>query len=113
LRSFVRTHVFFHVQRCTDAALVNAQLNRLSPEHFDQAVALRHRYEMELTEIVQACLDAGEHCVPDLRVTVFAILQMATAVATWFHPDGALSVDELASIYEDLAVKMLAQVQAT
>ena len=109
LKTFVRAHVVFHVERRTDAALVNAQLNRLSPEHYERAVQLRHAYEQELTDIVQACLDAGGHGVPDLRVTVFAILQMATAVATWYQPHGPLSVDELATVYAELAVKMLAK----
>lgn len=108
LTTFVRAHVVFHVERRTDAALVNAQLNRLSATHFELAVELRHAYEQELTDIVQACLDKGTHSVPDVRVTVFAILQMTTAVANWYQPDGPLSVEQLAVIYEHLAVKMLA-----
>src|SRR5690606_1260779 len=109
LRSFVRAGVTFHAQRRTDAALVNAQLNRLSPEHSQRAVELRHAYEQELTDIVRTCLSAGGHAVPELRVTVFAILQMTAAVANWYQPGGALSVEQLATIYEELAVKMLAQ----
>lgn len=108
LRSFVRSNVVFHIERRTDAALVNAQLNRLSATHFERAVELRHAYEQELTDIVQACLDRGTHGVPDVRVTVFAILQMTTAVANWYQPGGPLSVEQLAVIYEQLAVKMLA-----
>ncbi|MCL3818621.1 TetR/AcrR family transcriptional regulator [Aeromicrobium wangtongii] len=108
LRAFVRAHVVFHIRRQTDAAIVNAQLNRLSPDHFQEAVALRSRYERELTAIVESCLATGQHTVPDLRVTVFAILQMTTAVTTWYQPDGPLSVDELASVYAELAVKMIA-----
>lgn len=113
LKTFVRAHVVFHVERRTDAALVNAQLNRLSSEHYERAVQLRHAYEQELTDIVQSCLDSGGHGVPDLRVTVFAILQMATAVATWYQPHGPLSVDELATVYAELAVKLLAKPRAS
>ena len=108
LRSFVRAHVVFHIERQKDAALVNAQLNRLSVDHFHKAVARRRAYEQVLTDIVQACLDAGSHHVPDLKVTVYAILQTATAITVWYQPDGELSVDEVASIYSDLAVKLLA-----
>ena len=108
LQAFVRADVLFHTEHRTEATLVNSQLHRLSPDHYAQAKEMRHAYELELTNIVRACLQSGEHEVPDLRVTVFAILQMTMAIASWYDPDGHLSVRELASTYEALAVKMLA-----
>jgi len=106
--AFVRAHVRFHIDRRTDAALVNAQLSRLSPDHFNRAAEQRHTYEQELTSIVRSCLADGFHDVPDLRVTVFAILQMAIAIPTWYQPNGPLTDDEIVSAYENLAVKMIA-----
>lgn len=108
LRGFVRTDVVFHAEHRTEAALINSRLNRLSEEHYAAAVALRSSYERELTDIVTACVGTGRHAVPDIRVTVFAILQMTAAIASWFDPDGPTTLDELTSIYEELAVKMVA-----
>lgn len=108
LRAFVGANVRFHAERRTAASLVNAQLNRLNAEHYDLAVARRAAYEHELTRLVQECLDTGRHSVVDLRVTVFAILQMTNAVSAWFHPEGPLTVDELVAAYQSLAVKLLA-----
>lgn len=111
LRAFVRCEVVFHAEHRTEAVLVNAQLNRLSPEHRARALEMRRALESELTAIVADCLATGQHSVPDVRVTVFAILQMTIAVAGWFDPDGPLSVGQIAGIYEELAVKMLAPCQ--
>lgn len=108
LRAFVRSDVAFHARNRTEATLVNSQLRRLAMPHFEQAVEMRRLYERELTTIVQDCVGTGRHAAPDVRVTVFAILQMTVAISDWFDPAGPLSIDELAAIYEELAVKMLA-----
>jgi hypothetical protein len=108
LRLFVRASVFFHAENRAAAHLVNSQLHRLAPTHYDEAARLRHSYQDELADIVDACLATGRHEVPDTRITVFAILQMTTAIAGWYDPAGGLRVDELARIYEALALKMLA-----
>ncbi|MCP2255999.1 transcriptional regulator, TetR family [Prauserella aidingensis] len=108
LSAFVRTDVAFHAEHRTEAVIVNAQLHRLSPEHRARAVEMRRALELELTTIVTDCLTTGQHAVPDVRVTVFAILQMTIAVSGWYDPTGPLSVEQIAGIYQDLAVKMLA-----
>lgn len=108
LRAFVRCEVAFHAEHRTEAVLVNAQLGRLSPLHRTRALEMRRALEAELTAIVSDCLATGQHAVPDLRVTVFAILQMTIAVSGWYDPGGPLSVEQIAGVYEELAVKMLA-----
>lgn len=108
LRAFVRCDVAFHAEHRTEAVLINAQLHRLSPEHRARALEMRRALELELTTIVEDCLTHGRHSVPDVRVTVFAILQMTIAISGWYDPAGPLSVEQIAGIYEELAVKMLA-----
>lgn len=108
LRAFVGAGVRFHAENRTAARLVNSQLHRLAPAHYSQAVTLRDKYQHDLTAIVARCLASGRHSAPDVDVTVFAILQMTSAIAGWFDPAGPLTVDDLASIYEELALKMLA-----
>lgn len=108
LRAFVRVDAVFHAEHHSAAMLVNAQLHRLSPENYSTAVALRHKYECELVSIVEDCVATGRFQVPDVRVTTFAILQMTAAIANWYRPDGPLSIPDLAAIYEELALKMLA-----
>lgn len=108
LRAFVRADVAFHAEHRTEANLVNSQLKSLSAEHYSRAVQMRREFEHELSGIVRACVGTGRHAIPDHRVTVYAILQMIAAVASWFDPEGPLDVDQVASIYEELAVKLIA-----
>lgn len=109
LRAFVRSSIRFHTENAAQARLVNSSLGSLSPAHHALAVEMRRAYETDLTDIVTACLESGAHAVPDLRVTVFAILQMTAAVAGWFDPDGPLTSEELAAVYDELALKLLAR----
>lgn len=108
LRAFVRASVRFHGTNQAAARLVNSELHRLAPEHYAQAVERRDAYQEELTGIVRACARSGRHSVDDVRLTVFAILQMTTGIANWFDPSGDLSLERVAEVYEDMALKLLA-----
>jgi AcrR family transcriptional regulator len=110
IAGFVRAHVRYHAEKHSEAAIINAQLSKLSPEHYEDAVKLRREYELILMGLVEDALASGNHAVPDVRLTVFAILQMATGVSTWYRPDGPLGVDELCDIYSQLALKLIANV---
>jgi AcrR family transcriptional regulator len=109
LSAFVRAHVQFHTDRHREAAIINAQLRSLAPDHRKKAAAMQRRYGDVLTDIVVDCLQAGGS-VPDVRVTTFAMLQMTTAISTWYRPDGPTSANRLADHYVALAVKMVAPV---
>jgi TetR/AcrR family transcriptional regulator, cholesterol catabolism regulator len=108
LKAFVSWHVAFHAEHRNQALLVNSQMGSLSPDNYRKAVQLRDTYESTLRAIVADGVDSGEFSVPDLRVTTFAILQMGTAVSSWFRPDGPQTIEQLCDIYVELAVKMLA-----
>ncbi|NLA64430.1 MAG: TetR/AcrR family transcriptional regulator [Leucobacter sp.] len=108
LRAFVRADVLFHTRHRDEATLVNSQLSRLSPEHYEIAKERRRFFEDELATIIQRCVASGEYQVVDERVTRFAILQMIAAIAGWYDPEGSLSEESLASTYEELALKLIA-----
>lgn len=105
LKEFVRTHVRYHAERKGEAVIVNAQLSRLSDMHRDAAVASRRAYEDILIGLVLAC-SGRDTVTPELRLRVFAILQMATGVSNWFDKTGPVSAEEVAMLYAELAVKM-------
>lgn len=107
LAGFVRAHVRYHATRTRDACIINAELHRLLPDHYDQALAMRDAYQAVLLSLLNECLAAGRASTTNARVTVFAILQMGVAVSGWYRDDGTLSVDELCDIYVNLALKMI------
>lgn len=107
LAAFVRMHVRYHAEHHRDARIVNAELVRLAPEHFERATSMRADYEDALTTLLETAVADGAGDVPDVTITTYAILQMGMAVAGWYRSDGRLSVDELCEIYAVLAVKLV------
>jgi hypothetical protein len=77
---------------------------------------LRPRMEAAQRTYVHFCLDllvagvaSGEFdCTPSTP-TAFAIVNMCEDVNLWFRADGKLSVDEVATLYGDLAVRMVSR----
>jgi AcrR family transcriptional regulator len=108
LASFVRSNVRYHALHRKEAALINAQLPSLDTAHHREAVRRRADYETILTRLISDCLATGRLEVVDLRLTVYAILQMCAAVAGWFNPEGELTVDQVAEAYARFALKLLA-----
>ena len=60
----------------------------------------------QLRDILNSGSASGVFSVLDATVTAFAILSMANYVFTWYRPDGALSVDAVATTYADLALRL-------
>jgi AcrR family transcriptional regulator len=110
LTGFVRAHVRFHADYSSDARIVNAEMHRLSPANFKTATAMRAEYERVLRGLVEEVVKTTNAAVPDLGITVYAILEMGIAVAGWYKPGGRLALDELCDIYAELARRMVGAV---
>jgi hypothetical protein len=70
--------------------------------------ALENQFNHRLTEIVKAGVKAGSFEAPNPAVASRAIMGMLQWVKRWYRPTGALGVDQLASQFQALALKMLA-----
>lgn len=107
LRVAVHSHVRFHLERQKENFIANSELRGLTPAHYDVIVRKRDRYEAIFQEILRAGADAGEFDPGDVKILSYAILTLCTAGATWFKPDGRLSIDEIAVIYENFIMNGL------
>jgi AcrR family transcriptional regulator len=109
LRAFVQVDVRYHAIHRHKAAIVNARLGSLSAEHHAEVVRRRAEYEASLHEIVLHCTASRrpKMTATQLKLTVFAILQMCAAVAGWFRTDGDLGVDEVCQAYADMALNLV------
>jgi AcrR family transcriptional regulator len=112
LEVFVGVHVAFHATHSREAVIVNHHMEALDPKRYRRAVALRDAHEQHLSDIVTDGVERGVFNVPDLRVTTFAILQMATGVSAWYRPGGPLAVEQLCRVYQDLALRMVGRRRA-
>jgi AcrR family transcriptional regulator len=110
LATAVAAHVRFHCTFRDESSIAAAELRSLSAADRTIYVGQRDEYEALFRAIVTAGVDDGSFATPHPREATRAILAMATAVATWYDPEQALTSDEIAAIYADLA---LATVQPT
>ncbi len=95
LWAFLRASIHFHATRQKQTFIGNSELRGLLPEHREEIVELRDRYETLLRDTLQAAQDAGSIAVADVQLATFAALALCTSVATWYRPNGRLSLDDL------------------
>ncbi|MGH9043201.1 MAG: hypothetical protein ACRDZ3_23575 [Acidimicrobiia bacterium] len=89
------------------AKIVNHNLASLSPRHYRRTVSDRARYEQRFRDLLDTGVGEGVFDVADTRITSFAILEMGMGIAIWFRPDGPITVDELAGLHEQMALRMV------
>jgi AcrR family transcriptional regulator len=107
LRAGVLTHVRFHATRTKEVFIGNSELRSLIPRNRVKIVRQRDEYEVLFRDIVEQGRRAGVFQVEDIKVATFALLAMCTGPSTWFSPRGRLSVNQLAELYIDLALRVL------
>src|SRR5258708_30210254 len=91
LRTFVVFHVTYHMTKKCEVFVGNFELRGLEPKNYDAIVALRKKYEMRLTAILDEGVSHGRFEVSDTQVSTFAILAQPAGVCTCYPPGGRLS----------------------
>lgn len=107
LRVAVRSHVRFHLTRQRENFIANSELRGLSEPNYRAIVRMRDAYEGIFQDLIRRGIDDGVFAVVDVKILSYAILTLCTAGASWFKPEGRLSVDEIAAIYENFIVSGL------
>jgi AcrR family transcriptional regulator len=109
LRAAVRSHVMFHLNRQKETFIASSELRGLSKAHFESIVSRRDAYERIVQDLIRAGIEQGIFAPADVKILSYAILTLCTAGATWFRPDGRLSVEAIATIYENFVLHGLAR----
>jgi AcrR family transcriptional regulator len=107
VRAAVRGHVEFHLRRQKENFIANSELRGLSRGNFLAIVEMRDRYERVFQDLIQAGRNQGLFGGGDVKILSYAILAICTAGAPWYRQNGRLSVEEIATIYEDFVIKGL------
>ncbi|WP_109468150.1 TetR/AcrR family transcriptional regulator [Albibacillus kandeliae] len=103
LEDFVRFHIRFHLERLDAVFIAYMELRNLTPENFAAVEALRRRYEDVLETILRDGVAEGVFDVPDPKIATLAVIAMLNGVNTWYRSGGRLSLDEVETIYLDMA----------
>ena len=104
MRAAVRNHIRFHLERQKETFIASSELRGLSEDHFSAVAAQRDEYERIFQNLICNGIAEGVFAHNDIKVLSYAILTLCTAGATWYRPDGRLSVSEIAAIYENFVL---------
>jgi hypothetical protein len=90
-------------------SLPTANFGGLPPMHYRAIVKKRDEYELIFQDLIRQGAIAGVFADVDVKILSYAILTLCTAGATWYKPNGRLTVDEIADIYENFIISGLKQ----
>ncbi|PXY30914.1 TetR/AcrR family transcriptional regulator [Prauserella muralis] len=107
LTRLVTLHVMTHARQPNETRVVDNEIGVLSPRLRRSVVQLRDSYEQLWSDAIDEGLRAGLFHTEQPGVTRIALLEMCNGVARWYSPRGALTLDDLAGHYVQLAMRVL------
>ncbi|MDV6014329.1 TetR/AcrR family transcriptional regulator [Haloechinothrix sp. LS1_15] len=103
----VALHVLAHAVRAEETAVVDNEVNSLSPQLRESIVAMRDDYERLWADAIADGGQSGSLHHDPHGVARRGLLEMCSGVARWYSVDGPMSLDELARRYAVLALRAL------
>lgn len=107
MTALVAAHVRLHAEYAMLAVVANNEMHTLSRELVAPALALRGQAEGLLFDVVARGIETRVFETPDAYLAGAAIGGMGMRVAHWYRPGPNLSIDRLADVYAELALRML------
>lgn len=107
LHVFIRRHIEFHTSRKEEVFIGNMELRSLTPENFKLIQRMRDDYEAILGSIIEDGRKAGQFHCPDPAVAKLAIINMLTAISSWYRPEGRRRIETLIEEYTRMIFLML------
>ena len=95
LDCFVRAGIRFHAEHQHAALIGNSEIRALSAAKRRAVVRLRDQYQTTFERLLQDAVEAGRIQVPDVKLAAYAGIAILNHVASWYEPDGRLSLDEV------------------
>jgi AcrR family transcriptional regulator len=107
LEKLVALHVITHAVRPDETRVVDNEVHSLSPAAKRIVVKLRDDYELLWAETIDRGVASGAFHTDQPAVTRLALLEMCSGVARWYSPRGPLTLEQLATHYAQLAMRVL------
>jgi hypothetical protein len=107
----VDLHVRQHAKEQLLCMVGDTELRSLSPSRRREIVVLRDRYEAMWEGAIREGSEGGLFHVPDVKLAVFAVLEMCTGVIYWYAPNGRLTLDEISNMFVDMTLSLLGTAQ--
>ena len=106
LRALILAHVNSMSQEPEMHATMLTELRSLSPEHRRDVIDRRDAYERLVESVLRSCQEAGSiRADISSRLMGRCLLNLLNWTIFWFHPDGEMSSQELARVFESIFVE--------
>lgn len=99
LHEAIASHIRLHTSYKAEFFIIDTEIRALEGEHRTHILALRDHYEALLQDILHDGMQREVFRRTDVKVSSYAIIAMCTEVATWFRPDGRLTVQQVIDMY--------------
>jgi AcrR family transcriptional regulator len=104
-RRIVEAHVRYHAAHRREAFVGNREIGSLEDDQRQYVTELRDLYELRLRTLIEEGCAGGHFSVQSPKLASYAILEMGIGVSAWFRPDGEYSVDQVAYMYSEIAMR--------
>ncbi|MFN8215603.1 MAG: TetR/AcrR family transcriptional regulator [Solirubrobacterales bacterium] len=108
LVALTKHHIAVHCERAAETAISDRELGSLTPEGRRRALELRDAYEKLWDDLLRLGQNRGVFHIEDVELVRIAVLTMCSQVATWYRPEGRVTVDQIANLYARLVLRLVA-----
>ena len=102
LHEAIANHIRLHTTYKAEFFIIDTEIRALEEGQRGPILALRDQYERQLQELLREGMEQGVFRQVDIKVASYALIAMCTEVATWFRPDGRLSVQQVIDLYTQM-----------
>ena len=107
LHEAIANHIRLHTTYKAEFFIIDTEIRALEDEQRGAILALRDQYEILLQGLLREGMEQGIFRQVDIKIASYALIAMCTEVATWFRPDGRLSVQQVIDIYSQMITEGL------
>lgn len=102
LHEAIANHIRLHTTYKAEFFIIDTEIRALEEQQRGAILALRDQYEMLLQGLLGEGMEQGVFRRVDIKVASYALIAMCTEVATWFRPNGRLSVQQVIDLYTQM-----------
>jgi AcrR family transcriptional regulator len=107
LRVMISRYTAWHARHHIAARVCQYEYTSLTPEHYEQIMALRHQTNEVFREAVARGVDDSVFAAVDVNRIVRAMLSLSIDLVRWYRLDGCDSPEHLGEFYAGLAITMV------
>lgn len=107
LGAMISRYTAWHARHHVAARVCQYEHTSLTPEHYEQVTALRHRTNEVFREVVARGVRNGSFADIDVNRVVRGMLSLSIDLVRWYRLDGNDSPEQLGDFYADLALRMV------